>query len=309
MGTGSRFCDHGYAGQRLGWRRRAGLLMKLISWNVAGRVKKQLQQMEAVFKQAPDLLALQEVTSKTAVMWIAGLKEAGFEYVLSSFDISKEPEKMVGGRGIALLIASKFPIEPLAQEGLEMPWKERLLSALVHHPSLEFEFHNAYIPPGASHEWLKIDTFEGIYNYLAHETITPRILCGDFNSPKQELSDGRTLLWGQYLAEDGTIQTSDDDGWALGEKLVICDLAEYDLPDLYRQLNGWDAEDYSWLVYRKGKVVSRRRFDHVFASPGMQGVSCGYLHGFREEGLSDHSAVEAIFSPGNNHHKGINNEF
>jgi len=269
--------------------------MRLISWNVAARVKKQPQQLEALLGKEPDLIALQEVTAKTARMWKTGLLEAGFKYILSSFDISEEPEKMVGGRGRALLVASRYPLEPLDQTGLDMPWKERLLSSLIHHPSLEFEFHNAYIPPGASHEWLKIDTFEGIYNYLAQETIIPRVLCGDFNSPKQELTDGSTLLWGQYLAEDGSVKMSDDSRWALGEKLVICDLAEYDLPDIYRQLNGWEAEDYSFVVWRKGKIVSRRRFDHVFASEKLNPVSCRYIHKLRENWLSDHSAIEVEF--------------
>ena len=48
--------------------------MKLISWNVAARVKKQPQQLEAILKHEPDLIALQEVTLKTARMWQKGLK-------------------------------------------------------------------------------------------------------------------------------------------------------------------------------------------------------------------------------------------
>jgi len=269
--------------------------MKLISWNVAARVKKQPQQLDAVLEQAPDLVALQEVTTKTARMWKVGLREAGFEHALSSFDFAEESDSLSGGRGRALLVASRWPLEILDQKGLEMPWMERLLSVSVQHPDLAFELHNAYIPPGASHGWLKIETFEGIYSYLAHQNPTPRILCGDFNSPKQELPDGRTVLWGQYVDDNGSIETPEDPRWPSGEKLVIRDLAEYDLPDVYRQLNGWEAEEYSFVVWRKGKIVSQRRFDHVFGSQALNPVSCRYIHAVRENWLSDHSVVEVEF--------------
>ena len=194
------------------------------------------------------------------------------------------------------MIASRWTLEPMYQKDLDMPWKERLLSVLVQHPQQTFELHTAYIPPGNPHGWLKIETFEGIYNYLAHPNEIPRILCGDYNSPKLELPDGRTVLWGQNLLDDGKIVTPGDQRWAMGEKLVICDLAEYDLPDTYRQLNGWDAEDYSFVVWRKGKIVSRRRFDHVFASESTHPVLCRYMHDVRENWLSDHSAVIAEFN-------------
>ena len=78
--------------------------MKLISWNVAGRVKKQPQQIDAVLRQSPDLLALQEVTPKTSRMWRVGLEEAGFPNVLSSFDVFPEPEKLVCPRNTILYL-------------------------------------------------------------------------------------------------------------------------------------------------------------------------------------------------------------
>lgn len=175
--------------------------MRLISWNVANRVKKQPRQLDAVLAREPDLLALQEVTKKTGNMWREGLQAAGYDQIFTSFDICPDLDGMVGGRGRAVLIASRFPMDILDQDGLEMPWTERLVSVLVHHPERDFEFHAAYIPPGSSHKWLKIETFEGIYQYLARQSQRPRILCGDFNSPQLELKDGRTVLWGQKLAK------------------------------------------------------------------------------------------------------------
>lgn len=272
--------------------------MRLISWNVANRVKKQPRQLEAVLACDPDLLALQEVSEKTAGIWRKGLQNAGYDQIVISFDICLEPYAMVGGRGRAVLIASRFSLDVLDQDGLEMPWPERMVSVLVHHPEMDFELHAAYIPPGSSNGWIKIETFEGIYDFLAVESSCPRILCGDFNSPQLELEDGRTVLWGQKLKASGEIVNTNKPRWPEGERSVIRGLADYDLPDIYRLLNGYEAEDYSWIVKRKGEVVSRRRFDHIFASPSLNPVSCRYLHHLRTRGLSDHSAVEAVFLPG-----------
>ncbi len=272
--------------------------MRLISWNVANRVKKQPHQMAAVLARKPDLLALQEVTARTAGMWRDDLQSSGYDHIVTSFDVCPNPDVMLGGRSRGILVASRFSIDVLAQEGLEMPWPERLVSVLVHHPEAKFELHAAYIPPGSSHEWLKIDTFEGIYHYLARYSERPRILCGDFNSPKQELPDGRTIMWGERLGRDGRIEPVGEPRWPRGERLVIRDLAEYDLVDVYRLLHGYQKEDYSWIVRRMGKVVSRRRFDHVFVSQILNPTSCLYLHEFRLKGLSDHSAIEVVFAPG-----------
>jgi endonuclease/exonuclease/phosphatase family metal-dependent hydrolase len=37
----------------------------------------------------------------------------------------------------------------------------------------------------------------------------------------------------------------------------------------------------------------RRRLDHVFCSSDLEPVACAYHHGWRDAGLSDHSALEA----------------
>jgi exodeoxyribonuclease III len=45
---------------------------------------------------------------------------------------------------------------------------------------------------------------------------------------------------------------------------------------------------------RKGQI-RWRRFDHIFASDRLKTISCEYLTTWREEGLSDHAAIEAVF--------------
>jgi len=185
------------------------------------------------------------------------------------------------------------------QSLLAIPWPERFISVLIHNPINDFEFHVAHIPCGSSHGWLKIDTFDGIYNYLARNNKYPCILCGDFNSPQAETIDGKVITWGQKILKDSQVKIINKfgrgDGWDRGERKVIEGLAEYDLHDMFRLLNGYDTNDFSWILTRKGRVIAKRRFDHIFASTKLKPKQCYYLHSLRENELSDHSAIEGIF--------------
>ena len=180
-----------------------------------------------------------------------------------------------------------------------MPWPERVLSAVLQAPTTDIEVHVAHVPPGVSHGWTKIRTFEGIYARLAVECAIPRILCGDFNSPQLEAAPGQTITWGQEIVDGrgvcwGRWRGGTGEEWDRGERSVLVDLAQCDLPDVFRALHGFGAEEFSWYVNRKGSRIGRR-FDHVFASRRLRPLACSYIHSIREAGLSDHSPVEADF--------------
>ena len=64
---------------------------------------------------------------------------------------------------------------------------------------------------------------------------------------------------------------------------------------MFRLLNGYDTNDFSWILPRKGRVIAKRRFDHIFVSKKLNPKQCHYLHSLRENELSDHSAIEGIF--------------
>jgi exonuclease III len=82
--------------------------------------------------------------------------------------------------------------------------------------------------------------------------------------------------------------------WDKGERNILTGLAEYDLPDVYRALNGYEVEDQSWLLRNRGREFPRR-FDHVFASTWLTAVECGYLHDWQTAGMSDHAPIEVRF--------------
>ena len=85
--------------------------------------------------------------------------------------------------------------------------------------------------------------------------------------------------------------------WDAGERNVLRGLADHDLPDVFRALNGYGVEAYSWFSKRKDDRAPKRRFDHIFASERLNPVACEYLMEGIELGLSDHAAIEAQFEP------------
>jgi exonuclease III len=263
--------------------------IRLISWNIAGRVKACQQQLSALLKFEPDIVALQEVRRGSINTWRSGLENAGY-YVANTTNSANEHV-----RQFSVLTASNFMLERLVTN-VEIPFPERFLSVRILSSDSWFELHNCHIPPGSSQGWKKIETFEGLYKLLACKSKVSRILCGDFNSPQAEFEDGRIATWGQRIKANGEISLiRNHDRWDSGERSVIEKLKDYDLVDVFRDINGYEQQEYSWHLLRKGKVIAKRRYDHIFASRKLNPLSCYYLHDLRRDGLSDHSAIQAIF--------------
>ena len=177
-------------------------------------------------------------------------------------------------------VFSRRPLK-LLEGHLEVPNSELVLSTNVGHPEMPIEFHCIHIPNGSDHGWEKIESFEGVYEGLAMKSDIPRVLCGDFNSPKEELPTGEIIPW-----------RNTDERWANGELSVISGLAEFDLDDVYRRLHGYPPTSFRWYT---GNGTGRR-FDHIFASHSLRPNGCDYIQGWRLDGLSDHSAIEAVFT-------------
>ena len=262
--------------------------MRLISWNVNGRYGAALpKQIAALLAESPDVVALQEIRDESVRAWRDGLERAGFAHVLDSSDLIDVPS--LSGRAYRRiyfnLVASHWPLQRHPSLQLEFP--ERYLAATVGRDRAEFEVHNAHLPPGSTRGLIKVDMFEALYGSLSGISERPRIMCGDFNTPRMEREDGTVEFW-------GSSHPRHTERWDDAERSVVLGLAEHDLADVFRALNGYSATDISWVVRRRGKQWSRR-YDHIFASRRLQATCCRYLHEWREQGLSDHSAIEADF--------------
>ena len=249
--------------------------MKVISWNIAGWTRRSFKQAESLNAHNPDIVGLQEVTDGSWSVLKEGLISSGLIYNAYSREIVSNCRK-----DKAVAVFSRWPLTIL-DRFIDVPYPELTLSMLIHAPYGDIQFHCVHIPNGSSHGWEKIDSFEAIYSTLARVPTTPRIMCGDFNSPKEELDSGDIIPWSRPNRR-----------WADGELSVVSGLSEYDLPDIYRQLNGYPPKDFSWYWKDTG-----RRFDHIFASNDLNPIECQYVHEWRTGKLSDHSAIEAVFDP------------
>jgi len=263
-----------------------GIIVKLISWNVAGWTGRIAGQTSAIATWRPDVLAIQEVTRKGVDQFTPRLSELGLvcsEHTLNDV----EPRK----KGVAVF--SRWPLKEHKQ--FDVPFSRLALSVELWHPAATISLHNVHIPNGSKHKWKKIETFEKVYDGLKSLSQRPRVLCGDFNSPQLEYPDGRTIVWGEHVGKDGAIRTSRDTRWRDGERLFFYGLPEIGMRDIFRFCNGWQQEEFSWFSTRKKGKAPARRFDHIFADTDLRPLSCLYLHEGREQDLSDHSAIAGEF--------------
>ncbi len=272
--------------------------MILLTWNLNSRVKDINEQLNRISGHNADVLAFQEVTKGSKDLLKENLQSRGYEYVLDSFSLSKEPDELTGKRKYGQIIASKYELRARDPELFDVPWKERILSADIITQKGKIELHTTHIPPGATNGWKKIEMFEGIFKKLNVRTKKLRILCGDFNSPQAELKDGTLITWAQRLKNNGNVvnvnfKKSRGSRWDDGERNVIEKLKYNNLTDVYRKVHGYNKQDYSWHVNHGNKAG--RRFDHIFASAELNPRLCFYDHEVRSSRLSDHSALVALF--------------
>ena len=78
---------------------------------------------------------------------------------------------------------------PFADVAAEFGWTEDdvigRLSALLESNYGPIRLHNVHIPPAPSQGSIKIETIEALASWLAVSTVSHRILCGDFNTPRR----------------------------------------------------------------------------------------------------------------------------
>lgn len=246
----------------------------------------------------PDVIALQEVSPSTVEQFHRKLLDIGLTNSLHSFDLSANTN-LPKNRSLGVMIASRFPI--IESERANTPWAEKSLSATLQLDNQLVDLHSAYIPPGSSNGWMKIDTIEAVVERVLQPSGNLKILCGDFNCPQKELDDGTIITWGQKIGSNGSTRMSNIwqgqpvARWDDAERSLFTKLADSDIKDVYRQLNGFSADGYSWVLSRKDKKF-KRRYDHVFASGKLNPNNCEYLHEPRMTGLSDHSPILVDFN-------------
>jgi exodeoxyribonuclease III len=247
----------------------------LLSWNVAGRVRRLPEQIECVLGMSADVICLQEVTSTTQPLWETKLRERGWEHVCVA-----QPDKPKH-RALCVMTAARSPLEQEAIAGL--PWPERVLATRID----GIEYVNVHSPISSSADLAKVLTHEVVHAHLAARD-KPGVLCGDLNTPRREFPDGR--IWTFARNQYGKLEPERGERWDAAELALIKGLEPYGWRDAFRACHGPEERELSWAWARwKGGY----RLDHLVVSDQISVSRVAYVHSWRTDGLSDHSALIA----------------
>jgi endonuclease/exonuclease/phosphatase family metal-dependent hydrolase len=256
----------------------------VLSWNVAGRVVLQEEQVEAVLGHGADVVCLQEVTPRTAPRWVEALAARGYQVELSSW-----PAEPRGLRRLAVLTAGRGGVRPLP--GPVLPWPERHLACEVALDGARVEVRNLHAPLSQKAEQVKVRTLEAVFEAVTVDEGVPRLIAGDLNTPRYESRGGEVLTFAR--TRSGRLRPAYGERHDLAELALVAELPARGWRDAFRALHGYERRDRSWM----STAGYGYRLDHVIASPELEPVACEYVHEWRTRGLSDHSAIWAEIRP------------
>lgn len=252
--------------------------LRLVTWNVAGRVTRQAEQAAVLAAVGADVVALQEVTARTLPLWRSALADAGFSACETALDGARPPgarRKVLG-----VLTAARSPLR-LLEPPVDVPWPERVLGCLVD----GVEVVNVHSPIAPAPDLAKVRTHEAVAAHLAEAAPNPRVLCGDLNTPRRELPEGDVMTFACDSA--GRLRPERGERWDRAERALVHGLRQRGWVDAFRALHGYDERSASWTF---ADDRGGWRLDHVLVD-GLRPTASAYAHDWRRAGLSDHSAL------------------
>ena len=252
--------------------------MRLITWNVNRRVSVLAAQAAALAGREPDVVALQEVTERSWPLWRAALETIGLPHASCSLDEADPARQPITRRRTGVVIAARTRAVPAPS--LPVPWPETTLAAEVD----GVDVHAVHVP-NAANGWIKPDTLAAVRAGLEAGS-GPRVLCGDLNTPRREKPDGTVISFACDTHE--RLRPERGERWDSAELGVVPGLRELGFADAFREIHGYGSKEPSWVWQHGGGW----RLDHLFAA-GLEVEAAVYHHGWRDDGLSDHSALEA----------------
>lgn len=228
-----------------------------------------------------DVLCLQEVTPTTKDRWVEALQARGLHVAVSPWTVPP-----AGTRRLAVLIAGRAPVAPVPVDGL--PWPERHLAVRTQLGGREVEVHAVHAPLSSKAGEVKVRTLEAVFAAVTAGDGRDRIVAGDLNTPAYESREGAIQSFARTRA--GKIRPTHGERHDRAELLLLQELPARGWRDAFRSLHGYSRRDRSYVW---GNRSFGWRLDHILLSPGLAAQACEYEHGWREAGLSDHSAMWA----------------
>ncbi|MDQ6835487.1 MAG: endonuclease/exonuclease/phosphatase family protein, partial [Actinomycetota bacterium] len=192
-------------------------------------------------------------------------------------------------RTTGVMLASRTPLHDVGR-ALVLPWPETAVCAAAKTSRGAVEAFCVHVP-NAANGVVKVKTLQAVRQGLAVAEPAARVLCGDLNTPRRELANGEVISF----ARDSRGRLRPDRGaeWDTAELDVVPGLQELGYQDAYRTLHPDAMPEPSWTWKRIAGHGGGWRIDHIFASSQLRPVAARYHHAWRDQDLSDHSALEA----------------
>jgi exonuclease III len=257
--------------------------VRLITWNVNRRVTQLAEQAAALAQREPDVVALQEVTARSWPLWRAALTTIGLPHARCSLDGADPRREPSSRRRTGVVLAAREPLAPAPP--IEVPWQETTLAARAGVAVV----HVAHVP-NAANGWIKPETLAALRAGLS-ASAGPRVLCGDLNTPRREHPDGSVISFARD--SNGRLRPERGERWDSAELGIVPRLSELGFADAFRAVHGYASREPSWTFRRMAGHGGGWRLDHVFASAELTVAASTYHHAWRDDGLSDHSPLEA----------------
>jgi exonuclease III len=259
--------------------------VRVLSWNVAGRLSRLDEQADRVLAHRPDVICLQEVIPNALARWTSRLQAAG--YTVAASEVLPDAPRV---HRLGVLIASLAPTTVRGPPAA-VPWPERALIADVQAAGWPRPLHvvSLHAPLSQRPDQVKVLTLEAVYAHLAALPAgAAAILCGDLNTPQYEARDGTVQTFAQ--TRSGRLREGRGERHDRAERTIVSGPPGW--RDAFRALHGYEARDRSWKTGRHPGY----RLDHILLSPALAPIDSAYDHGLREDGLSDHSAMTATIA-------------
>src|SRR5947209_9690669 len=116
-----------------------------------------------------------------------------------------------------VMVASRVPLSDV-DEPLAVPRPESAVSVLAQTASGPLEVHCVHVP-NAANGWVKVQTLYALRRGLEAPSRTPRLLCGDLNTPRRERRAGTTASF--PLAPKGRLRPARGPAWDAAELGVV----------------------------------------------------------------------------------------
>ena len=265
--------------------------LRLVTWNVARRRSGLVEQATALAGRAPSVVALQEVTRQTLPLWRRAFDLMGLPHVRSSLDALQEVGATSTRRVTGVMVASRTPLREVGRPA-SVPWPETAIRVVTETLRGPVEIFCVHVPNAANGN-VKAQTLRQIRDDVVLAGPGARVVCGDFNTPRRELPSGEVISFARDRR--GRLRPERGPDWDAAELGVVPGLRDLGYSDAYRALHGYEHSEPSWTWNRIAGHSGGWRIDHIFSSAELPAIDCHYHHAWRDEGLSDHSALEADF--------------